>query len=160
MNYNLNSNKPFFKDRSEILLSKEKTFPDFRAKNIPLVSNISEPALANLITEAKAVRYTRKTNINDEFNRANSLVIIFSGNVSVSNPQQEDTIDTLIEIHEPRSGFGKVALLTDELRSASAITVERTVFAYIPKVDFVNWLKKYPEVDFALCGVAKEKYAS
>jgi CRP/FNR family transcriptional regulator, cyclic AMP receptor protein len=159
MNYNLND-KPFFQDRSELLLSKEKKFPDFRAKNIPMVSNISEPALANLITEAKAVRYTRKTNINDEFNKANSLVIIFSGNVSVSNHLHNETRDTMIEIHEPRSGFGKVALLTDELRSASAITVERTVFAYIPKVDFVNWLKRYPEVDFALCGVAKEKFAS
>jgi signal-transduction protein with cAMP-binding, CBS, and nucleotidyltransferase domain len=155
-NDRLKNNQPNLTERSPKLLSKAHKFPDFPAKNIPLVSNISEQALANLITKSKAVRYTKKTNISTVFNKTNLLVIIFSGNVSVTNRSQPATDSTLIRVQEPSAGFGKIALLTAELRAVSAITVEKTVFAFILKNDFVNWLMNYPEVEFGLWRAQKE----
>lgn len=156
-NIDLNHNQSVFKDRSDLLLSKEHKFPDFRAKNIPFVSNISEKALAHLMGKTKAIRYTKKASIESEYNKANSLVVVFSGNVRVINYSHKANNGTMIQVQEPRSGFGKIALLTDELRSASTITAEKTVFAYILKNDFVSWLMNYPEVEFALMGVSTEK---
>jgi CRP-like cAMP-binding protein len=66
----------------------------------------------------------------------------------------------MIQVQEPQPGFSKIALITEELKSASAITLEKTVFAVILKSDFTNWLMNYPEVEFTLLSVLKENLDS
>jgi len=56
--------------------------------------------------------------------------------------------EVIFQIQERQSGFGKIALLTDELRETADIAVEKTVFAIILKSDFENWLMKYPDLKF------------
>jgi hypothetical protein len=58
----LQNNQSDFKARSGILLLKEAKPTDFRSKNMPFVSNISEKALVNLIGKAKTLRYSKKGN--------------------------------------------------------------------------------------------------
>jgi CRP/FNR family transcriptional regulator, cyclic AMP receptor protein len=159
-NFYLKNNQPVFKGRSGVLLTKETQYPNFRAKKIPFLSNISEKALANLIGKAKTLRYTKKADIDSECNKANSIVIIFSGNVWVGNRNDRIGTGTMFQVEEPRSGYGKIALLTDELRTVSVITLEKTVFAVILKSDFTGWLMNYPDVEFTILGVFKEKLAS
>ena len=149
-----------FKDRSNLLLSREAKFPDFRAKSIPYLSKIPEQGIASLIAKAKTLRYARKTTIDLECNKANTLLIIFSGTVSVLSPYDSSCKGTIIQVQEPQSGFGKIALITDELRSVSSVTLEQTVFAVILKNDFIDWLMDYPDVEFTLLSALREKLDS
>jgi CRP-like cAMP-binding protein len=156
----LAKNQVAFKDRSDLLLSKESKFPDFREKNIPYLSNIPENALANLIRKTKTLRYTRKETIDSASNNTNSLVIIFTGNMKVFSRYDKAGKETVVQVQEPNAGIAKLALITDELRSNSAITLEQTLFAVVLKSDFISWLMHYPSVEFALLNVKREKLAS
>jgi CRP-like cAMP-binding protein len=149
-----------FKDRSNLLLSREAKFPDYRAKTIPYLSKVPEQGIASLIAKAKTLRYARKTTIDLECNKADTLLIIFSGNASVLNLYDNSCKGAIIQVQEPQSGFGKIALITDELRSVSSVTLEQTVFAVIFKSDFIAWLMDYPDVEFTLLSVLKEKLDS
>jgi len=48
------------------------------------------------------------------------------------------------------SYFGELALLSDEPRSASIITLEKTCCAIIAQTDFRRWLLRHPEVAYGL----------
>ena len=159
-NFHFIKNKVPFKDRTNLLLSNQARFPDFRENNIPYLSNIPEAAIANLMGRTKTLRYLRKATIDSEFNKPDTFVIIFSGNASVLSFYDATCKATMIQVQEPKSGLGKIALITDELISVSAVTLERTVFAVILKNDFIDWLMNYPEAEFTLLGVLKEKLDS
>lgn len=151
-------NQLAIRNPSNIFLKKADDL-DLQAKNIPFLSNIPENALANLMGKAKTLSYTKKATIGSAYigNRANSLLIIFSGKVRVVSRHDGNNKFAMIHVREPQSGVGKIALVTEEMRSSSLITLETTVFAAILKCDFVNWLIHYPDVDFALLSVLTEK---
>jgi CRP/FNR family transcriptional regulator, cyclic AMP receptor protein len=158
-NYHFTKSKVAFKDRTNLLLSNQARFPDFREKNIPYLSNIPEEAIANLMGRTKTLRYLRKATINSEFNKPDTFVIIFSGNATVLSLYDVTCKGTMIQVQEPKSGLGKIALFTDELISVSAVTLEKTVFAVILKNDFIDWLMNYPQAEFTLLAVLNEKLA-
>lgn len=60
-------------------------------------------------------------------------------------------------IQEAGTHFGELALLSDEPRSATVETLEKTVCGIISKSDFLNWLTQHPEVAIALLGVLSDK---
>jgi len=142
----------------DIILKKSDRV-DLQGKNIPFLSNIPENALANLMKKAKTLSYTKKATIGSVgiSNRADSLLIVFSGHVRVISRQAGNNMVAMIHVREPQLGLGKIALVTEEMRSSSLITFETTVFAAILKCDFINWLINYPDVDFALLSVLTEK---
>jgi CRP-like cAMP-binding protein len=138
------------KDRPHQFLSIKSEPVDFRAKNIPFLSNISEIGLTALMGKAKTVRYLRKAVLGSEGYKVNAILVIFSGEVRVVSGDDWEYKEVTFRIHEPQSGFGRIALLTDEMSSASVVTLEKTVFAAILKHDFKNWLMNCPGVKFSL----------
>jgi signal-transduction protein with cAMP-binding, CBS, and nucleotidyltransferase domain len=129
-------------------LSMNPELPEFQAKNTPFLSNIPEIALTQLMGKAKTLTYVRKEVLDTEGYKANTVLIIFSGNVRIKCTDVWNQKEVTFQIQEPQSGFGKIALLPDELRENADVAVEKTVFAVILKSDFKNWLVKYPGLKF------------
>ena len=70
-------------------------------------------------------------------------MVIFSGEVRVVSSDNEKHKEATFHVQESQSGFGKIALLSEEIRVSSIITLERAVFAVILKRDFKNWIVTY-----------------
>lgn len=125
-------------------------------KKIPFLSRLSDEVLITLAERAKSVKYPKQTMVVTEGDETSSLFIILSGKVRVFSSDDKSKEVTLL-IQEPGSYFGEIALLTDEPRSASVMTLEQTVCAVISKSDFINWLMNYPDVAISLLGVLSDK---
>ncbi len=147
-------------DRSYLFLPTEPELPQFKGKNIPFLSNISETALADLMRKAKTVKYVRNEVIASDLDTSNSLFLIFLGKVSVTRNDAETSKEVVFQIHESTTTFSEVAVLTDELRSVSTIALKNTVFSSILKTDFDSWLLDNLEVKFAFLPVSTERLNS
>ena len=97
---------------------------------------------------AKAIRFVRDEIAITESNRPDEMIIIFSGGVTVISYGETITKEVRFHIEEPQSGYGQIALLDNELRSASMLNLDKAVFAVISKANFCLWLKKYPDIEF------------
>lgn len=144
------------KNTLRLFLSNKLGLSASHAKNIPFLSSVSEEALTVLVQKAKTVKYPKQAIIISEGVEANAFFIILSGKVRIFSSDDKSREVTLL-IQEPGSCFGEIALLTDEQRSFSVMTLEKTVCAVISKNDFIKWLMNYPDVTFTLLGVLSEK---
>lgn len=125
-------------------------------KKIPFLSKLSDEVLNSLAERAKSAKFPKQTMIVTEGDETSSLYIILSGKVRVFSSDDKSKEVTLL-IQEPGSYFGEIALLSDEPRSASVTSLEKTTCAVISKSDFINWLMSHPEVAITLLGVLSEK---
>jgi CRP-like cAMP-binding protein len=130
--------------------------PDFKGKNVPFFSNIPVNGVTQLMGKAKTISYVRRSVLDCVFN-TDCLLIIFYGKVIVKRVDAESSNDVTIQIEEPNISFGEIALLTDELRAITVITLQRTLFAVIRKNDFNTWLVNYIGVKSAFLPVLAEK---
>lgn len=127
----------------------ETEFQVPQPKTIPFLSNIPEKALADLMGKAKVVRYIKKEVFASDGDKADALFIIFSGMAWAFISNEKEGREVRFQVQESSSCYGEIALLTDELRSVSVITLVRTVFAVISKQDFKLWLMNCPDAKFA-----------
>ncbi|MEQ1739221.1 MAG: Crp/Fnr family transcriptional regulator [Methyloglobulus sp.] len=125
-------------------------------KKIPFLSDLSDEALIALAEKAKPAKFPKQATIIMEGDETSSLYIMLSGKVRVFSSDDKSKEITLL-IQEPGSYFGELALLTDEPRSASVVTLETTTCGVISKSDFINWLRGHPDVAIALLGVLSKK---
>ncbi|NOS73916.1 MAG: Crp/Fnr family transcriptional regulator [Methyloglobulus sp.] len=125
-------------------------------KKIPFLSDLSDEALIALAEKAKPAKFPKQATIIMEGDETSSLYIMLSGKVRVFSSDDKSKEITLL-IQEPGSYFGELALLTDEPRSASVVTLETTTCGVISKSDFINWLRIHPDVAIALLGVLSKK---
>lgn len=156
-NFDLMENQPTLTHSSYQFIPKDHELTDFKGKNIPLLSNISDAGLTALMKKGKALKYVKEEIITSQTN-TNSLIIIFYGKVSVVGA--ENSKETICQVHESSEGFGEIALLTNALGSVSAITLASAVFASISKTDFNNWLMDYPDLEFKFLPLLSEKLDS
>jgi CRP/FNR family cyclic AMP-dependent transcriptional regulator len=125
-------------------------------KKIPFLSGLSDEVLLSLAEKAKSAKFPKQATIIMEGDETSSLYIMLSGKVRVFSSDDKSKEVTLL-IQEPGSYFGEIALLSDEPRSASVVSLETTVCAVISKSDFISWLMANPEVAISLLGVLSEK---
>lgn len=125
-------------------------------RKIPFLSKITDEALLSLAEKAKQTKFPKHSTIVMEGDESSSLYIILDGKVRVFSSDDKSKEVTLL-IQEPGSYFGEIALLTDEPRSASVVTLEATVCAVISKADFIQWLMRHPDVAISLLGVLSDK---
>jgi CRP/FNR family transcriptional regulator, cyclic AMP receptor protein len=125
-------------------------------RKIPFLSKIADGVLLTLAEKAKSAKFPKQATIVMEGDETSSLYIILSGKVRVFSSDDKSKEVTLL-IQEPGSYFGEIALLSDEPRSASVVTLEPTVCAVISKSDFISWLMVNPDVAITLLGVLSEK---
>lgn len=125
-------------------------------KKIPFLSKLSDEVLNTLAEKAKPAKYPKHATVIMEGDESSSLYIILEGKVRVFGSDDKSKELTLM-IQEAGSYFGEIALLSDEPRSASVETLEKTTCAVISKSDFIAWLKHYPDVAIDLLGVLSQK---
>jgi len=82
------------------------------------------------------------------------------GNVQARTNKIENTEDLTFQIQEPNGSTGELALITNELRSISTITLKNAVFALISKSEFNNWLMDYQDIMFEFLPLPKEQLYS
>ncbi|ESS69033.1 hypothetical protein MGMO_139c00070 [Methyloglobulus morosus KoM1] len=157
-NISLLGNQSAIDDRSYLYSSQNPDIYDFKGDNIPFLSNIPEKGLADLMKKAKTVRYVKREAAPDC--KTSAILLIFSGKVHVSRVGPENGHEAIFRVQEPNSCVGEIALVTDELKSVSNITLENAMFSVILKTDFNEWLMDYLDVKFAFLPVPTEKLAS
>jgi len=125
-------------------------------KNIAFLSLLPDEAIESLALKAKCCTFPKQTVIISENDETDSLYIIISGRVKVFTSDNSGREVTLVS-QDTGSYFGELALLGDEPRSASVMTLEKTVCGIISKDDFKIWLIEHPDVTLNLLKDMSEK---
>lgn len=145
-------------ESSRRAFAKISNYPEFHTKSIPLLTNIKESALADLMRAPKTLNYL-KGDFPPNTRQLDSLLVVFSGKLWVQRANSGNSKNVTFHVREPRSGLAEIALITDELREVSVVALERAIFGYVTKKDFTNWLMEYPEVKLNILGLsAKESF--
>ena len=118
-------------------------------KKIPFLSHLPEQELTALASHAKTGTFPKQAFIITEGDETTSLHILLKGKVRVFSSDEHGKEVTL-NIQEPGSYFGELALLDDQPRSVSIITLEKTTCGIISKTDFRRWLGDHPDAAFGL----------
>ncbi len=126
---------------------------------ISFLADQSEAALSLLAAKAKKAKFPKRTFIISEGDRSDALYVVLSGKVRIFRADENSKEVTLM-IQEAGSYFGILALLSDQVRSATAEAMEHTECAVISKVDFMQWLDAHPAVAIELLSVLSEKIRS
>lgn len=91
--------------------------------------------------------YPKNSIIITEGDEGDSLYVIQSGKVKIFLMNNEGKEVTL-NYHGQNEYFGEVAMLDDQPRSASVITLELSKFTIISKRKFWSCMENYPEIAF------------
>lgn len=118
-------------------------------KSIPFLSDLSDEILFELTSHAKKATFPKNSCILNEGDETNSLYILLTGKVRVFSSDDQGKEVTLL-VQTEGSYFGELALLSDEPRSASIFTLEKSNCAVIAQADFKKWLVNHPEVALSL----------
>lgn len=125
-------------------------------RKIPFLSQLPVESLNALALNARIVPFGKQATIITEGDETTSLYILLSGKVRVFTSYADGKEVTLLT-QGAGSYFGELALLTNEPRSASVMTLEKSVCGIISKKEFIAWLTTHPEVAIDLLGVLSEK---
>jgi CRP/FNR family cyclic AMP-dependent transcriptional regulator len=135
--------------------NRRKTDPGYTSVSYaPRV--LSENHIAELVKDAKRIRYPKHAVICSEGDVADSFYIILSGKVRVFS-SDENCKEFTLQIYNSGDYFGEIALLTGGIRSASVETLEPTICAMIPKTRFLQWLSENHDIMFGLMGQLSSK---
>lgn len=112
-------------------------------KRIPLFENLSKSRFKNLFEILHHRSYQMNEYIFYQGDPGNALYIIVEGSIKI---KQFSDNETEIELVELKSGdfLGELALIDDDIRSASAVASANTKLAVIFKSDLNAFMKKYP----------------
>jgi len=112
-------------------------------KHIPLFKNLSKNHFKNLYELLHYRSYQTNEYVFYQGDPGNALYIIVEGSIKIKQFAKDDVE---IELAELNSGdfLGELALIDDDIRSASAIASSHTKLAVIFKSDLNNFMKKYP----------------
>lgn len=113
--------------------------------NIPLFHELKAVEREALSRSMLTRRFPKNTIVILDGDDSDSLYIILSGKVKVfltDEAGKEVTLNYQME----GEYFGEMALLDDQPRSASVMTVEASEFAVLPKAHFTKCISEHPEI--------------
>lgn len=126
-------------------------------QKISFLANLPDETLLTLAAKAKSAKFPKHATILTEGDETSSFYVILSGKVRVYSSDLNNSKEVTLMIQESDTHFGELAMFSDEPRSATVETLEKTVCGVISKSDFLNWLKQNPDVAIRLLGVLSEK---
>lgn len=109
-------------------------------KNMTIFSDLDDRALASLGNLFVQKDYQSGNIIFEEDSRGNSMMVIMSGEVRISQRADADSEEALI-ILKKGDLFGEMALLEDLPRSATAIAHTPVILLEITRKKFVDFIK-------------------
>lgn len=118
-------------------------------QRVPLFERMKPKQLKSLAKWATTRSFDAGKVIVGEGQMGVGLYCIQSGRVRVSRKQQDGGEVTLREMG-PGETFGEIALLDDQLRSATVTAMEPTTAVLLEKTQFLGELHAYPEIALAI----------
>jgi len=116
---------------------------------VPVFADLDDAALLQLSSTCKPHKYKKNTELIRQGEPGKSLYIIESGRVKIF-VASEDGREITINEEGDGSCIGEIALLDDEPRSASVITLEETVAIPISKSAFQACVEDNPAIALAI----------
>jgi len=113
--------------------------------NIPLFANLAENELQALASHAQRRSFPKNTVLMTEGETPDALYVIEQGKVKVFL-NDEAGREVILAYEETGSYLGEIALLDEEPRSASVMTLEPTRVCIVSKSDFRACLSANPDV--------------
>ncbi|MBI2837417.1 MAG: Crp/Fnr family transcriptional regulator [Acidobacteria bacterium] len=118
-------------------------------KRIPIFQGLDETDCQAVGSRAAIKSFRKNVVILSEGDRSHSLYVVLSGSVRVFLSDDAGK-EVVLNIQGPGEFFGELALIDDEPRSASVMTLEPTTLAIISKADFQELIGHQPVIAIRL----------
>lgn len=118
-------------------------------KDVPIFSELSTEALEDLASKSRKHTFKKNTILMPEGETGECLYIIESGTVKVFVGDEEGR-ELVLYQEGPGTCIGDISLLDDAPRSASIVTLEKTITWSISKNDFLNCIKANPAMSLGI----------
>lgn len=116
---------------------------------VPIFSDLSDETLQAIYETGKIKKYEKERIILMEDDDGSAMFFIRSGKVKVTRASS-DGKEVILTILGESDFFGEMAIIDGMARSATVATIEESELFMIERTDFLNLLKKHPEVAIAL----------
>ena len=113
-------------------------------KRVELFSHLTDDQLGELATQARELNFRKHAVLMNEGDLGESMYIIKSGSVKVF-VSDDDGRELVLYEQGPGAVIGDIALLDDEPRSASVMTLAPSTALMIGKQAFLDCLRQSPE---------------
>ncbi len=114
-------------------------------KHVPLFADLAGAELEVVAGASRRKQYPKGSIVFHEGDPGDCLLVIVKGRLKVSLLGR-DGDETIIRTLEPPDYVGEIALVDDAPRSATVIALERTEVLEIPRVPFLELVKKRPAI--------------
>ncbi len=118
-------------------------------KQTHLFGEVTEKGLETIAEYVKENTYERSGIIFSEGEHGDTLHIIVKGSVKITKYTKEGRTKTLAILKE-KDGFGEMALLTEEARTATVEAVEKTTTLAVTKEKFEGLIIKEPSISLQI----------
>lgn len=116
-----------------------------RLVNTAIFESVPEEQLSEIANVLKSEKVPAKKILFQKGDPGGCFYIILSGKLRVFL-KGEENVETHLNWLGPGDSFGEMALLTDEPRSTDVETTEDTHLLVLPKDEFDEILRKYPDI--------------
>lgn len=118
-------------------------------KNVPIFSDLNQESLTRVAQSGVLQSFKKDSIILSEEEAGNALFVIASGKVKVVRSDSSDR-EVILAILNESDFFGEMALLDGFNRSANVIAMEDSRLFIIQRSEFLDLLRKFPDVSIAL----------
>ena len=124
---------------------------------VPLFRGMSPALLGELARKLRPLRFTAGTAIFHADDVGSTLYIIVRGAVKIFIPTA-DGREVVLAVQRAGDLFGEMSLLDDQLRSASASTLDDTEIVSLSRQDFQDVLEHHPDACRAILDVLVKRF--
>jgi len=117
--------------------------------NVPIFSDLAQETLEKIVKSGVIQSYKKNSVILSEEDSGSALFVIAEGKVKVSRSSNDEKEVILAMLNES-DFFGEMSLLDGMARSATVTAVEDSKLFIIQRTEFLDLLKRYPDVSIAL----------
>ena len=118
-------------------------------RTIPLFGRVSEGDLEELASHLIERRFPKNATVVEEGLPGDYMYVIREGRVKVTKAS-EDGREKIMNFLEAGAFFGDMALVGDEMRSASVKTLEESTLLALSRRDFIDLLRQSPDMALAV----------
>lgn len=126
-------------------LLKQELSPGLEGLQYLMQASIGKNVLQSLTEDRNINKYKKKQTVYSEGNHPNSLYYVLKGKVKACR-SNEDGKELVTDVFCPGDFFGYVALLEETVYKDTAVALEETELAVIPKEDFEELVNNNKEV--------------
>lgn len=116
---------------------------------VPIFSDLPPDTLEKIVEVGSKRKYEKENLILMEEEAGSALFVIISGKVKIARTSN-DGREVILSILSESDFFGEMAILDGQTRSATVVALENSELFIIQRDQFLELLKKHPEISIAL----------